>query len=113
MSEPYDFQKHLDFQSWLSWARFESTLEFDEIVTEAQRRAKLCGVTLDYPPELSGEKVMAAKKKPVAEPPKDKQSVGEPALEGADLDLAVGKTFLRPTVVRCFDYAGMEKRFFD
>ena len=98
MSEPYDFQKHLDFQSGLSWARFESTLEFDEIVTEAKRRAKLCGVALDGPPELSGEKVMAAKKKPAAAPPKNRLTVNVHVEKGEDVDRAIGRTYLSPEV---------------
>ena len=39
---------------------------------------------------------MAAKKK--ADPTKDKQSVAPPTPEGADYDLAVGRTYLKPTV---------------
>ena len=39
-----------------------------------------------------------AKKKPAAEPPKDKRAVSVYAPEGADFDLAVNKTFLNPQV---------------
>jgi hypothetical protein len=81
----------------LSWARFESTLEFDEIVIEAQRRAQLCGFALD-PPELSGEKAMAAKKKP-AVPAINKRAVGVPVPEGdKDFEFEVNRAFIRPTV---------------
>jgi hypothetical protein len=101
MSEPYDFQKHLDFQNWLSWARFESTLEFDEIVVEAKRRAQLCGVTLDDPPELSEKKVkpMAAKKKkPAAAPPINKRAVYVHSPDGELTDSEINKTYLKPQV---------------
>jgi hypothetical protein len=38
------------------------------------------------------------KKKPAAEPPKDKRSVGVYIHEGEDLDTAASKTYLKPTV---------------
>jgi hypothetical protein len=42
-----------DYQSWLLWAKTYHPTAPPEIRKEAQRRAQLCGVTLDDPPELS------------------------------------------------------------
>jgi hypothetical protein len=98
-----DVQLFCDFQSWLLWAKTYHPTAPPKIIKEAARRAKLCGYELDIPPELSEKeaKPMAtkAKNKPAAAPPpENKRAVSVYAPEGADFDMAVNKTFLKPEV---------------
>jgi hypothetical protein len=90
-----------DLQSWLLWAKTYHPTAPAKIRKEFERRAALCGHESDDPPELSEKEIkpMAAKKKkPAAEPPKDKRAVSVYAPEGADFDMAVNKTLLSPIV---------------
>jgi hypothetical protein len=91
-----------DLQSWLLWAKTYHPTAPAKIRKEFERRAKLCGHESDDPPELSEKEIKPmtakAKKKPAAEPPKDKRAVSVYAPEGADVDLAVNKTLLSPVV---------------
>jgi hypothetical protein len=89
-----------DFQTWLLWAKTYHPTAPPEIRKEAERRAQLCGFSLDdntNTDKLEPTPMAKTKTKPAA-PHKNKRTVGVHVENGEDLDRAVARTYLKPTV---------------